>query len=43
MGISQCFPDVIINPEHADFEQIEVRTAEPVWWDQRLFLPTSDT
>ena len=29
--------NVVINPEHAEFGQIETSLPYPVWWDQRLF------
>ncbi|RDD61503.1 RES family NAD+ phosphorylase [Ferruginivarius sediminum] len=29
--------NVVINPAHPDFGEIETGLAEPVWWDRRLF------
>ncbi len=34
--------NVIINPEHAEFHQIETGLPTPVWWDSRLFHGQSD-
>lgn len=29
--------NVVINPVHPEFHQIETRLATPIWWDSRLF------
>jgi RES domain-containing protein len=29
--------NIVINPAHPEFGQIETTLAEPVWWDERLF------
>jgi len=29
--------NVVINPAHAEFSELETELPEPVWWDRRLF------
>jgi RES domain-containing protein len=29
--------NILINPDHAEFQQIKPSLHEPVWWDERLF------
>lgn len=34
--------NVLINPDHPSFGDIETSLHEPVWWDERLFQTSSD-
>lgn len=29
--------NIIINPDHPEFDQVQYSLPEPVWWDERLF------
>jgi RES domain-containing protein len=31
--------NILINPEHPEFVQVEHSLHHPVWWDKRLFAP----
>ena len=35
--VARVEKNILINPEHPEFPQIETSLHQPVWWDERLF------
>jgi RES domain-containing protein len=35
--VARIEKNILINPEHPEFPQIETSLHQPVWWDKRLF------
>ncbi len=35
--VARMEPNILINPEHPEFDRIEHGLHQPVWWDSRLF------
>lgn len=35
--VARMESNILINPNHADFAQIEQGLEQPIWWDERLF------
>lgn len=35
--VARMEDNILINPNHADFKQIQHGLEQPIWWDERLF------
>jgi RES domain-containing protein len=37
--IARIDNNILINPDHPDFDRVPHSLHKPVWWDRRLFVP----
>lgn len=35
--VARIESNILINPEHREFPQVQTSLHQPVWWDKRLF------